>query len=559
MLNFGNHFSDHFSTVSTMTTTEPAASNVPVSRRPKRIWFPLASVGLMAALIACTFVIPADGLNAGSKVMLAGAMVVIAAALVFAWFLWLAGFSRSRRLTGVAIVAVAVAALALSVRRVEFSGEMIPIIDFRWSPDRSDVLEAHRAKQLRKSQGGAGTSDDHGLAVIAPSPHDVFDFRGPNRDGVIEGVRLARDWSNHPPKLVWRQPIGGGYASFVVAGPLAITIEQRRDQEAIVAYDFDTARELWKFEYPALFSETLGGDGPRATPTIHDGKLYSLGATGVLVCLDLASGGEIWKLNVLEENGAGNLDWGMSGSPLVVGGVVVVNPGNQKGSSASRSLVAYDLVTGKRVWAVGESKAGYASPILVPVAGRPQYIIFDGIGLAGFDSSVPAELWRVPWKSQFDINASQPAVIDGDRFLITSAAGATLVQVSQQGDQQMALEVWKNNKLKGYYASPIVYEDNIYGIDDTLMACLDLSTGKQRWKARAGDYGHGQVLRRGDLLLVLSEAGELALVEATPARFNELGRIQAIEGKTWNNPTLAGNRLLLRNHLEMAAYDLAEE
>ena len=324
----------------------------------------------------------------------------------------------------------------------------------------------------------------------------------------------------------------------------------------MVAYDFDTGRQRWRFEYPALFSETLGGDGPRATPTIHEGKVYSLGATGVLACLDLATGHQIWNINVLEENSVANLDWGMAGSPLVVGGVVVVNPGNQKGTDASRSLVAYDVVTGKRAWAAGESKAGYASPTLVAVASRPQFIIFDGVGLAGFDAMQPAELWRAPWKSQFEINASQPATVDGDRFLITSAAGAELIQVSDQGDKLAADVVWTNKKLKGYYASPIVYEGNAYGIDDTLLACLELASGRQRWKARAGNYGHGQLLRCGDLLLVLSEAGELALVEATPERFHELGRIQAIEGKTWNNPTLAGNRVLVRNHLEMAAYDL---
>ncbi len=119
--------------------------------------------------------------------------------------------------------------------------------------------------------------------------------------------------------------------------------------------------------------------------------------------------------------------------------------------------------------------------------------------------------------------------------------------------------MWKNNKLKGGYASPIVYDGYVYGIDETLLACLDLATGRPKWKARSGAYGHGQLLRRDDLLLVLSEAGELALVEATPEQFNELGRIQAIEGKTWNNPTLAGSRVLVRNHLEMAAYDLATE
>ncbi len=397
-----------------MSTTESSAPSLPVSRRPKRLWFPLASVGLMAVLSVGTFLAQIDGLDHGMKLTIATMLMAIAAVLVSAWFFWLSGLSLATRLRGAAIVGVVVAALLLAVRRVEFSGEMVPTFDFRWSPDRLAVLEAHRAKQHLDTSNDA--AEKNSPITIASSAHDVFNFRGPKRDGVTEGARLSRDWTAHPPKLVWRQPVGGGYASFVVAGPLAITMEQRGDQEAVVAYDFDTGRERWKFEYPALFSETLGGDGPRATPTIHEGRVYSLGATGVLACLELSTGHPIWKINVFEENGSSNLEWAMAGSPLVADGVVVVNPGNQKGSSASRSLVAYDLATGKRAWAAGQSKASYASPMLGSVAERPQFIIFDAVGLAGFDSSTPDELWRVPWKSQFDINASQPAAVDGDRF-----------------------------------------------------------------------------------------------------------------------------------------------
>ncbi len=415
----------------------------------------------------------------------------------------------------------------------------------------------HVRRRTWSQRAATGKSDS---ATIVTSAHDVLEFRGPRRDGIVDGVKLSRDWTEHPPKLVWRQPIGGGYAAFVVAGPLAITIEQRRDKEAIVAYDFDTGREQWKYDYPALFSESLGGVGPRATPTIHEGRVYSLGATGVLACVELATGRPLWNVNVLEENAAGNLDWGMAGAPLICGNVVAINAGNQRGTTASRAIVAYELATGKRAWAAGEAKAGYASPMLASVAGAPQIIIFDAAGLAGFDASAPAELWRIDWKSQFDINAAQPVVVGDDRMLITSQAGAALVHVAAtDGGKLLAETVWKNNKLKSSYACPIVYQGHVYGIDETLLACLDLASGRQLWKARSGDYGHGQLLLRGDLLVVLAETGELALVEATPERFHELGRIQAIEGKTWNNPTLAGARILVRNHLEMAAYDLAVE
>jgi len=482
-------------------------------------------------------------------------VVAVAAIMLLGWYLFLSGLPRHVRVGGVALLGLLVLAAFLTVRRVEFTGSMKPTFIFRWSPDGSAVLEAHRMRQKSSEPDNTGSPS----IAISPTPHDVFEFRGPHRSGIFDGVKLARDWAAQPPKLVWRQPVGGGYAAFVVAGPLAITIEQRRDQEAIVAYDFDTGKERWKYQHPALFSETLGGDGPRATPTIHEDKVYSLGATGVLDCLELATGRKLWEVNILKENGAHNLDWGMSGSPLVHGEVVIVNPGNQKGTAASRSLVAYDLKTGKQVWGAGRSKAGYASPVLESIAGRLQFILFDGAGLAGFDTSAHEELWRFPWWSQFDINAAQPVAVGDNRFLITSAAGAAVVRVTNQNKSFTAEHVWKNNKLKCYFGTPALFEGNLYGIDDTLLACVEAATGRQHWKARAGDYGHGQLLRSGELLLVLSETGALALVEANPDRFHEWGRIQAIEGKTWNYPTLAGNRILVRNHLEMAAYDLATE
>jgi outer membrane protein assembly factor BamB len=356
--------------------------------------------------------------------------------------------------------------------------------------------------------------------------------------------------------MVWRQPVGGGYASFVVVGPLVITIEQRRENEAIVAYDFDTGRERWIHQYPALFSEKLGGDGPRATPTVHEGKLYSLGATGELVCLDLATGRKIWSLNILEKNGSSNLAWGMSGSPLVYDDLVLVNPGNQKGTADSRSIAAFELAEGKPLWSSGTTQAGYASPMLATLCGLRQIIIFDAAGLAGYDAQGGRELWRVPWTSDHDINAAQPVILAEDRLLISSSSGAALIQVARDGDRWTADEKWRNRKLKCGYANPIVYEGHVYGLDENILACLGLESGKQLWKSRGGQYGHGQMLLSHDLLVVLAETGELALVDASPQAFRELGRIQAIEGKTWNNPVLVGPRIFVRNHLEMAAYDL---
>jgi outer membrane protein assembly factor BamB len=496
-----------------------------------------------------------ERVDRGTRRMLSFACLLLAAAVVSVWFLVWANVSRRWRAVGAALLTVAVAAPFAAVRRVEFSADMAPTFDFRWNADRFAVVEAHRAQQL-ETDSQAPEARTAAVVDLAVRPYDVLEYRGPRRDGVVAGPKLARDWSAVPPKLVWRQPVGGGYSGFVVVGSLAITVEQRRGNEAVAAYDADTGRQLWIHEYPALFHESLGGDGPRATPTIQGDKIISLGATGELVCLELASGKPVWQVNILTQNGCGNLDWGMSGSPLLVDDLVLVNPGNQKGSDASRAITTFSLADGKPAWSGGAAKAGYASPMVATLGGVRQIVIFDGQGLAGYDAADGRELWRTPWKSDFDINAAQPIFLPSDQVFITSAAGAALVQVSHNAGAWSAEEIWRNRKLKASYACPIAYQGHVFGLDEGILACLDLSDGKQRWKARGGSYGAGQMLLSGDLLLILSEAGELALVEARADRFVELARIQAIDGKTWNNPTLVGARVFVRNHLEMAAYDL---
>lgn len=243
----------------------------------------------------------------------------------------------------------------------------------------------------------------------------------------------------------------------------------------------------------------------------------------------------------------------MAGSPLVSNDVVVVNPGTQSGTSDSRAVLGYAVADGHLEFAVGAGKASYASPMLADIAGRRQILIFDAGGLAGFDAS-GGELWRAAWTSDFDINAAQPIVLPPNRVLISSNAGSALLEIALNDGAFSVSTLWKNRNLKCNYACPIALGGFVYGLDESILACLDLKTGQRRWKG--GRYGHGQMLASGDLLIIMAETGELALVRATPEKFEELGRMQAIEGRTWNNPALREGRLFIRNHLEMAAYDL---
>lgn len=429
------------------------------------------------------------------------------------------------------------------------------------SPDR--VLERHR-----QEQGTAG-----GPADLTIQPGDWPGYRGINRDGVATGPPLARDWSKTPPKEIWRQPIGGGYAAFAIANGFLVTIEQRRDREVVVCYEAATGKEAWATGWDTRFEERLGGPGPRATPTIANGDVFALGAKGRLVCLNGSDGKERWAVETLENNN--NIEWAMSGSPLVVDDLVIVNPGAQTDEAKGRAVRAYDRTTGKEVWASGSYKAGYSSPHLATLGGTRQVLIFDATGLGGYELTKGTELWRFPWPTYMGINVAQPIVVDGQTVFIASdysgeAVGGALVRVTPGQGKWAAEQVWrtKNTVMRCKFHSPVrrttAEGDYVFGLDDPgRMECVDLKTGKSVWKddrrpRRDEAFGQGQLLRADDLILVLTEFGELVLVEATPAAFRELGRISALTKgpKTWNTPALADGRIYVRNEEEMACFDL---
>ncbi len=381
------------------------------------------------------------------------------------------------------------------------------------------------------------------------------DFRGPYRDGVIRESGIRRDWPSLGLPRLWEQPIGGGYASFVVAGGVAFTIEQRRQQEVVTAYELDTGRELWAHAWDAEFREAMGGDGPRATPTWHDGRLYALGATGLLACLDAASGEEIWSLNVLQDNGAGNLPWGMAASPLIVEEKVIVLPGGPAG----RSVVAYDRMTGDRIWSALDDRQAYVSPMLVTLAGQRQILVVSSTRAMGLDPADGRLLWDFPWPTQHGINISQPIVLDENRLFLSAGYGhgAAAVEVSgSREDGFQARELWSNLSMKNKFNSSVLHEGFVYGLDEGILACVDPETGERKWKG--GRYGYGQILLADDRVIILTETGDLVLVEATPEAHREVARFSAISGKTWNYPAVADGRLLVRNAIQMASFDLRQ-
>jgi outer membrane protein assembly factor BamB len=391
-------------------------------------------------------------------------------------------------------------------------------------------------------------------AAPAPSARRNYwtNYRGPARDGRYDEQPIRTNWQGGLQQL-WKQPSGGGYSSFSVADGVAYTIEQRRGQEVVAAYNVENGRELWTNAWDANFTDSTG-DGPRATPTWHEGRLYALGALGELRCLDARTGRLVWSKNILKDNGASNISWGMAASPLVFDDKVIVIPGGANG----KSVVAYNARTGAHAWGALGDAASYTSPMLVTLAGRRQVLAVTARRVAGLSPEDGTVLWDFPWANSNGINVAQPIVTGPNRFFVSAGygKGAALVEVADAGGKLSVAPVWERASMKNKFNSSVLHEGHVYGLDEGMLTCVDVETGQQKWKARG--YGYGQVVAASGHLIVTTEEGEIALVRATPAGHTELARFPALEGRTWNVPAIANGRLLVRNATQMACYKLSD-
>ncbi|HEY0723562.1 MAG TPA: PQQ-binding-like beta-propeller repeat protein, partial [Pyrinomonadaceae bacterium] len=351
----------------------------------------------------------------------------------------------------------------------------------------------------------ASVAASPGASPAAPAPATNYwtNFRGPKRDGKYDETTVSTHWPANGLPVVWKQPIGVGHASFVVADGKAYTIEQRRSQEVVAAYDINNGHELWTQKWNAEFSDSTG-DGPRATPTWDQGRIYALGATGELRCLNAATGAVVWGKNILSDNQAKNLPWAMAASPLIVDDKVIVLPGGTSG----KSVVAYNKMTGAPVWRVLNDTQAYVSPMLVELAGRRQIVVVSSSRVVGLTPEKGDLLWEYAWDTDNGINVSQPIVVDHNRFFISSGygKGAALVEVKGSGNSFTASTVWENKNMKNKFNSSVLHNGYIYGLDEGILVCLDVNTGERKWKE--GRFGYGQIILTNGHLIITSDQGE---------------------------------------------------
>lgn len=484
---------------------------------------------------------------------LSAVLVLAAGAILLGWFVLRSAWPARVRfgvLAGIGIVVVA----GLALLRLEgVSGAMVPRLAFRFSA----------SPEVPALPASPATDVD----LAATTPDDFPGFLGPDRDLGVDHVRLSRDWSD-PPELLWRRPVGAGWSAFAVVNGFAVTLEQRGDREVVTCYEAATGEPCWSFAMAGRYEDVIAGTGPRSTPTIAGGSVYALGATGTLVALDGRTGEPRWKHDLLELSGMSReqeralLPYGRANSPLVVDDLVVVPLGGPGPPDDGRAgLVALRTNDGRVAWRSPPRQISMASPTVATLAGVRQILTVNEASVSGHDPADGALLWEHPWpgSSAGDANVSQPVPLPPDRVFLSKGYGRGAALLRLQRLEHATLqpqEIWQESRvLRTKLTNVVVHEGFVYGLSEGILECVDLETGQRVWKH--GRYHHGQILRVGDLLLVLTEEGELVLVEATPERPDHvLGRFQALEGPTWNNLALYGDILLVRNAREAAAYRL---
>ncbi|MEZ5303987.1 MAG: PQQ-binding-like beta-propeller repeat protein [Verrucomicrobiales bacterium] len=514
---------------------------LPSPKRNSCGWIPL--VILLVCLCPIPYLYYRDYYG---RQVVSAALALLAFAVAGLWFCFFNRLPWKRKFLRVAIVggiALVAAGAAVSVVRYDGSrdGSSLPQFRFVWDKPKDALLP--------ELPGEAPAAGD-----LAPAPDDAADwngFLGETRLGTAP-VAIDPDWAAHPPEELWRRPIGLGWSSFSVAGRRVLTQEQRGDAEIVSCYDLVTGEPLWAHENQVRFSEPLGGDGPRATPAFRDNRVYALGATGILDCLDLQSGASIWTCHILD--GRDNITYGKAASPLLIGDQVIVT-----GGKGGPEIMAFAAADGAPLWQAGDDDAAYAAPVHATLAGREQILVVNGHSVAGFDPQGGGKLWSHPWPGKMP-KVGQPVPVAPDRVLVSASydQGAKLIRLTPSGDGFAAEELWESNQLKTKFSTALVQGDHAYGLDEGRFACISLADGERTWKD--GRYGYGQnlLVNGGSHILVQTERGDVVLVETNPDELREVARLEALTSgsKTWNAPALAGAYLLVRNDEEAACFRL---
>lgn len=575
----------------------------PTVAGPRRLWLPVILVVIQAVLLRLPYWVEFENMDLMFGLFFFTPMVATGGVLL--WWLLLSALPWRDRLLGVLVAAaaggaafglahesfrIALSVYGLALLSTVWIGYLLLTTWLSWPVRRVgmvlvlllvaggctllrlkgtwgnfDLQVRYRFGETAEDRYVKGRTDKGASPAALPAetlklaPGDWPGFRGPARDGRVAGVTIPTNWEKAPPKLLWKQKIGPGWSSFAVVGRRLYTQEQRGPEEIVVCLDADTGKQLWEHKDKVRFAETIGGPGPRATPTFHDGKLYTLGAKGTLNCLDAASGKPVWAKDIVKDAGAevpSSEWWGFCSSPLVAHGVVTVAASFTEG----KMVLGYKADSGDLAWAAGDGKHTYCSTQLVTLGGVEQLLVTADNGLTSLNPTSGKVQWVHEWFGPMKMaRVTQPAVVGESEVLFGTGSkqGTRKLRLRQKGDGWSDEEVWTTKAISPEFNDLVVSKGHLYGFDGSFFTCVNLDDGEKRWRTRGYDQGQVLLLADQELLLILSETGRVALVKADPEKHTVLGKFQAIEGKTWNHPAVAHGNLFVRNDEEIACYQLA--
>ncbi len=396
------------------------------------------------------------------------------------------------------------------------------------------------------------TSASSGV-VTDDSVGDWNQYRGPNRDNLSAETGLLDRWpEGGPERVLTVTGLGEGYSSVSLVGNLIYTMGNIGDSEQILAFDRTTGKQVWTTRSGKAYLDGTG-NGPRGTPTIIDGRIYTLGGNGDLVCCDAMTGSVVWQKNILQEFGGSNIVWGISESVLIDDGKVICSPGGSAGS-----VVALDAKSGKTIWVskVPEApQASYASPIPMTVGKVKQYVVFTAKGLAGIRASDGEPMWGENASSNGTANCATPLIIGNHVFSSSDyGTGAEYVQLRAQGDAIVSKKLYHTNEMKNHHGGMVFLDGHVYGSSGDLLSCVDVKTGKHTWRERSMK---GSIVYADGKLIFRNENGEVVLLAADPKKYSELGKFNQPDRSdrpAWAHPVIAGGHLYLRDQDKLLVY-----
>ncbi len=380
---------------------------------------------------------------------------------------------------------------------------------------------------------------------MAESNLDWPNWRGPQKNGISLETDWSCNWPTQGPPVLWKQQVGIGFSSIAVSQNRAYTMGNTgkkgtgqfpANQDVVYCFDAQTGQELWSHSYASDLKPNGYEGGTSATPTIAEGRVYTLSKHGMVFCLNAASGKVLWRKDLVKEFGLELPTWGLSSSPLLIRKTIVLNAGTHG--------LALSQANGSLVWSTGKGKAGYSTPVEYQIEGLDCLALFGLDTLAGIKAHTGELLWKIPWKAKYDENIADPIIHKGHMF-VSSFLGSrcSLFEIERNGLE----ERWQRKDLLNWLNSSVLWQGYAYGVDakDKALKCLNFNTAEIQWTYP--NVGLGSLMMADGKLIVLTEKGQLLIASASSKEFSPMNKANILTGKCWTVPVLSQGRLYARN------------